>query len=298
MALTKQEEVLLSYERKMGESKGLTLEKGWILLLGAMSAGKTVLGFSASDQFPDEVPAEKPTQLDDIGYVPIESGGEHSLQGLRLKVNPRNVVPFDEILADVKSPNLAMQISVELLNRMGVRKALFDSISKFDGIVQAFLQTAEGKQLWDQGNRRSMFGASLSMHNVAQQDVQKFTGLKILTFHPLPVFEDLDSKGAEKGATALAMDKAMERRDKAAGSIAQADLVLGVTGGAKAIWPKDASLILGLQQVKKDGKYVRQVLTQFDEKSGLAVKSRFEGILDPIEPGHLRKMIEKIRKFA
>ena len=293
---TKQEEALARYKSLAAGKKGQPLEDGTIILLGAMTSGKTVLGLTASDQCPDVLPAKEMTELEDIAYIPVEAGGLDSLRGLRLRVSPKNVIPFAEILADVKHPIEAWNISIDMVKSLGVTKAFGDSVSKLDGLLQGWLETKEGKEQWG-GDKFARFRYSLASHQVAALKIAEFAGLKLLSFHPRAVVEDLDSKGQEKGQTALAMDKAMERKDKAAGTIANADLTLGVTGGARDLWPKDASLILGLQQVKQGNEYVREVLTRFDEKSGLAVKSRFEGILAPKEEAHLGKMLRKIRSF-
>jgi hypothetical protein len=291
------QKALEKYKALAAQKQGKPLENAMILLLGAMSSGKTTLGFTASEQCPDKLPAEKLTDLEDIAYIPVEAGGEDSLRGLKLRVPPKHVVPFAEMLGDIKHPVQATCTAVDFAKSLGVNKLFMDSGSKFDGLLQGWLNTDEGKLQWG-GDKFAMFRYSLASHQVLNLKVQEFTGLKIVSFHPQAVIEDLDSKGQEKSASAQAMDQKMARQDKANGTIAQADLILGVTGKARDLWPKDASLILGLQQVKKDGKYVRQVLTQFDEKSGLAVKSRFEGILDPIEEGHLGKIIRKIRAFS
>lgn len=294
---TKQEEAIERYKAMAAGKKGQPLEDGTIILLGAMTSGKTVFGLSASERCPDVLPAENMTELDDIAYIPVEAGGLDSLRALRLRVSPKNIVPFAEILGDVKHPVEAMLISVDIVKSLGVSKAFWDSLSKFDGLLQGWLETPKGKEQWG-GDKFARFRYSLASHQVVALKIPEFTGLKLLSFHPKPVIDDLDSKGQEKAATALLMDKGMERKDKALGTIAQAELVLGVTGGARELWPKDASLILGLQQVKEGSGYVREILTTFDEKSGLAVKSRFEGILPQKVRGKtLNQLIRQVREF-
>lgn len=293
---TKQEEVLARYHGLMNKAvePEKPLANSHIILLGAMSSGKTVAGLTASEQCPSELPASKLTRLEDIAYIPIEAGGLDSLKFLRLEVEPSHVIPYAEILGDVKDPAEALAISVDLARKLqsgGVDKVFGDSISKFDLQVQAYLNSPEGKLLW-QGDKYAMFRTSLNAHNRAYNKFVEFKGMRIYAIHPKAVVDDL----TQAGGVGVLSEKT-KRQDKANGTYAEADLILGLTGGAREIWPKDVSLQIGLQLVKENGKYVRRALTQFDEKSGLAVKSRFEGILDPIERPHLGDMIRKVREF-
>jgi hypothetical protein len=97
-------------------------------------------------------------------------------------------------------------------------------------------------------------------------------------------------------AVTAAQKDRVERQDKAQGVGGMASLILDVTGRARDLWTRDASLILGVRQVQAPGgKLQREVITQFDSAIDMAVKSRFEGRLPArIEP-NLRKAIKLIR---
>lgn len=289
--------VLDKYKSLMAGQSNAPLSNSIIGLLGPMSSGKTTLACTASDFCPDTLPAAKMTDLEDVAVIPVEDGGVDSLVGLRLRVPPKNVIPFSAILADVKHPVQAWSISVDLARASGATKLVGDSISQLDVLLQGWLNTEEGKLQWG-GDKFAMFRYSLGAHQVILAKVKEFLGLKVMTFTPQAVLDDLKADGTEKVQAALLMDQKAQRIDKAQGTIAQADLILGLTGKARELWTRDMSLLLGLQQVKEGSGYVRQILTTFNEKSGLATKSRFEGILAPVEEGPLCKIIRKVRAFS
>lgn len=292
------ENVLEKYQAMMTKAPGKPLENSTIILVGAQSAGKTTLALTASDFCPDKLPAEKLTDLEDVVVIPVDDGAVDSVVGLKLRVPPRNIVPFGAILADTKHPIAAWCTAVDLAKATGANKLLGDSVSQLDVLLQAWLNTEEGKKEWG-GDKFAMFRYSLGAHQIALSKFKEFVGLRMATFHAQAALEDLDTKGQVKGATALAMDEGQKRKDKANGVIAQADLILGVTGKAREIWPRDASLVLGCVQEKQGNVYVRRVYTQFNDGPSIIAKSRFEGILPPVlEENHLGKAIRLIRSFV
>jgi hypothetical protein len=73
-------------------------------------------------------------------------------------------------------------------------------------------------------------------------------------------------------------------------------LVLDVSGRARDLWGRDASLILGVRQIQAPGgKLQREVITQFDSNADMLVKNRFEGRLPAKIPANLRAAIKLIR---
>jgi hypothetical protein len=289
---------LAKYKALMSGTSGRPMDNSTILLVGPQSAGKTTLALTASDFCPDILPAQKLTDLEDIAVIPVDDGAVDSVVALKLRVPPKNIIPFGTILADVRHPIAAWGIAVDLARQTGANKLLGDSISQLDVLLQAWLNTEEGKKEWG-GDKFAMFRYSLGAHQITLSKFKEFVGLRMATFHAQAALDDLDTKGQEKGATALKMDQAQTRKDKANGVIAQADLILGVTGKARDIWPRDASLVLGCVQEKLGDKYVRRVYTQFADGPSIVAKSRFEGILPAVlEENHLGKAIRMIREFG
>jgi hypothetical protein len=289
---------LEKYQKMMTAHEGAPLSNSIIGLLGAPSSGKSTLACTVSDKCPEELPAKSLTELDDVAYIGIEDGGLDSLTSLRLRVPPKNVVPYAAILADTKHPIVAFDMAVDIAISTGATKLVVDSISQLDVLLQGWLNTPAGKLEWS-GDKFAMFRYSLGSHQVSLAKFKTFQGLKIAIFTPQAVLEDLDTKGQEKSASALAMDQKIARQDKAQGSIAQADLILGLTGKARELWTRDMSLLLGLVQEKSGSEYTRKVYTKFSDKIGLATKSRFEGLLPAVlEKNHLGHAIRTIRSFV
>lgn len=290
------QKTLEKYQKMMSAKAEMPLANSIIGLLGAQNSGKTATACTISDFCPAELPAVKLTDLDDVCVIAVEDGGVDALVPLKLRV--KNVVPFGAIMSDVKHPVQAFDVALDLAKASGATKLVIDSLSQWDTLLQGWLSTTEGELVWG-GDKFKKYAYSLGAHQVVLSKLKEFQGIKIINLLPQAVFDDLKVDGTEKAGVAIAMDKGMERRDKALGAISQADLIPSLTGKARELWTRDLSLLLALQQVKqKDGSYAREMLTQFEDKSGLACKSRFGSILNPREEMHLGKLVKKIRAFA
>jgi hypothetical protein len=149
--------------------------------------------------------------------------------------------------------------------------------------TQKAMFESEGKE-----DKFKMFRYILATYQVLMTSFRAFPGLRIANFHAKAMFDDLTKDATQK-------DRA-ERADKAQGVGGMASLVLDVSGRARDLWGRDASLILGVRQIQAPGgKLQREVITQFDSNADMLVKNRFEGRLPAKIPANLRAAIKLIR---
>lgn len=282
--------VLDKYKAMLKPSTGLALQDSLILILGSPGAGKTTLAATASQFIPEKLPAEKPVALDDVVFVSCDEGATDGLEALGLSVK---VVDFNAIDRDVKNPTQSMDIALDLARTSGASICVWDTVSKFDMLLASWLNQPENRGLWTgQGggeDKFALFRYVLATHQVLMSKFRQFTGLRIALFHAKAMIDDLSASTAQQ-------KERVERQDKAQGVGGMASLVLDVTGRARDLWTRDASLILGVRQVEVPGKGIqREVLTKFDSAADMLVKSRFEAKLPAKIPPNLRAAINTIR---
>jgi energy-coupling factor transporter ATP-binding protein EcfA2 len=269
-------------------SGGAELSDSLILILGAPGAGKTTLAVTASEFMPDKLPAEKFTDLSDVVVIGCDEGATDGLASLNLGVK---LIDFNAIDRDLKNPTQSMNVAIDLACGSGAKICVWDTVSKFDMLLNAWLNLESNKAMFESEGKEDkfkMFRYILATYQVLMTEFRKFKGLRIANFHAKAMFDDLTKDATQKDRT--------ERADKAQGVGGMASLVLDVSGRARDLWGRDASLILGVRQIQAPGgKLQRQVITQFDANADMLVKNRFESRLPAqIEP-NLRKAINTIR---
>lgn len=283
------EEIFAFYQALASPEQKQVFEDALIILLGAQSSGKTTLACSASDFAPLKYPAEKLTFLEDLSVIKIDDGALDCLIPLRLRVPPKNVIDFPAIVAQVKHPVEAWNIAIDLARSHGTTKLLADSVSQWDALLSAYLNS-DGQALWG-GDKFAYYRVVKAQHQIIMAKFKQFKGLRMATFHPRAVLDDLNANGSQGTET-----EGTKRKDRANALPGNAGLILGVDGSARDHWPKDASLVLACAQ-DKDKK--RVVFTQYDSVFDIAAKSRFEGILPArLENAHLGEVIRTIRNFS
>jgi hypothetical protein len=280
--------VLAKYQGMLKPSGGQELSDSLIIILGAPGAGKTTLAVTASEFMPDALPAPKFTMLEDVVVIGCDEGATDGLASLGLGVK---LIDFNAIDRDLKNPTQSMQVAIDLAVGSGAKICVWDTVSKFDLLLNAWL--TEHKELWTgQGggeDKFAMFRYILATYQVLMTSFRKFSGLRIANFHAKALYDDLTKDATQKERT--------ERQDKAQGVGGMASLVLDVSGRARDLWTRDASLVLGVRQLQIPGKagLQREVLTTFDAGADMLTKNRFESRLPAKIPANLRAAIRLVR---
>lgn len=256
-----------------------------LVLYSPPKNGKTFTALSMSEAWPDELkpkPKEK-IVLEDVAYLGYDSSG---LLGLRqFGIYVKNSVNMGKVVRECRGDvAMATRRATEALMKLkGVQFVIHDTISKFDKMMMHRLDKvyASSKETMQK------YGALLEEHR-NYYFMHNETGLhNIYIFHEAKA----DLAKAKEDSTARAQREAKNASRVSADPRGLKKTVFPELTGNKAynLYVGDTSDVLIPTKNLDTGKF--EVHTRgTDTRIG---GSKFEELLDPVEPANLRKIYQK-----
>ena len=261
------------------------------LYYGPRRAGKTVLGATASEQWPEDRKAGSggtTITLEDILWVPFDAGALDALSGFNVEVeNVVNVNAAFEYYNDNASAALSLieeAIANVLTKNDSIRFVVIDTLSQLDSQLEAYYHGVVD-------DSQTLYRSMLGRHRNFASFLKTMPATPIELCHSRLVGEARGKKGDEANA------KKRDKAAKAAKYFVVPEAEPAITGKGGEIYRANTS-IQGV--VLANNNAVSRALERrvfFRLKDGFEASSRFETVLDTDGKGeepNLRAIYRKV----
>lgn len=246
---------------------------------GPPKVGKTFLALTASEHFPDELPADPSVSLDDMMWWSFDAGALRGVEEQGIKVpHVLNFAPISgsDIFPAVRE---AATKTAELVEKGLTKWVVCDTISTLDSKMKTHWRAKTA----DKG-KFALYDAMLASHNKFFDIINSLPCHVIVLSHSKAnVYEDEKSKNKQK-AQAMSSQKTP-------------DVELDIAGAGKNEYRRHSDMVAPLLQERdKRGQWSRNIYP-FGHK-GWEGGTRWTRELEKVEPAHLGKLMAKIQKGA
>jgi hypothetical protein len=259
------------------------------IIYGPIGAGKTRLACTASEFWPNELPAKKKVVLEDMYWASIDRKALDCLTIMGI-----DVPQFDfgrlardpalwKLAGSDKSPSIVRAIEVfmgEVTSYVAAHRpkyVVMDTISVLDTkMICHFTEVTKNHT-----NQYERYKLNLAAHGLLHMRLMQLGCGVLYLCHSNVVKEDTESQ---------------KDKNKAVLVVGGAEIIPELTGQAAKHYKRDASFefyVEAFRDPTNKKAMKRQVHTEVNEK-GAEIKNRFEGVLDRIEEPHLGKILAKI----
>ncbi len=261
-------------------------ENSIIVLVGAWKNGKSICALSISDQFPDTLPTEKLTVIEDTWVFSVDPGGHDGFRELGLTVPYSDLTVPPKELREYEDKFDTEIEKVRQLVALGIIKnVVFDSVSYYDDNIMSYLSRKYAN------SKEKPWGELRQIHTERFHKLRSLGCRMIVCVHPA---ENIiwGSEGSE-------VEQKSKKRQMISMLPGSADFKLAITGRSAGLYKGGASLILPVvkETVKKpkeppqDNYYIH-----LGPAKGIEGGIRLGRFLEPKQPANLKQLFQKIRE--